>query len=399
MSMRWNELSDTQREQISAFVESLTQAGWEANSWHKLVLAGMPCSPQALAELHGPAAQQSLSLELEQDALIWTVQAKYVAYMLRVLMPVRALEPWLALQGAVDTLTPHFALEIALALVGDQVPISCSVDGGPWRPLELDAERAHWALTGEPAAWELLSCRVMAHLESVAQLPGWADQCLSAQQIARALDALKELIPTLSWERLSEHFEALGLSQARSWSTLRPVWAPEEFGMRPDPALNHPLQEASPAHWFHLAITHALPEEDAQRPLEQLYDMALELMAHGRHDQPQDLLGRVLAARPAFAEAWHNLALVCPQGSPQATQALQIATSCYKAHVEHDPQDAYAWFWLASVQLASAPPNREAALESLMHAIELEPGYAREAMIEPDFEPLRQDPRFLKLVD
>lgn len=395
--MRWNELSDTQREQISAFVESLTQAGWEAQSWHKLVLAGMPCSPQALAELHGPAAQQSLSLELEQDALIWTIQAKYVPYMLRVLMPVRALAPWLELHGAVDTLTPHFALEIALALVNAQVPISCSVDGGAWRALELDAARAQWALAGEPAAWELLSCRVMAHLESAAQLPGWADQCLSAQQIADALDALKVLIPTLSWERLSDHFEALGLSQARSWSTLRPVWAPEEFAMRLDP--DTAPQEDSPAHWFHLAITHTLAQDDAQRPLEQLYDMALELMAHGRHDQPQALLGRVLAARPAFAEAWHNMALACPQGSPEATQALQIATSCYKAHVEHDPQDAYAWFWLASVQLASASPDHEAALESLMHAIELEPGYAREAMIEPDFEPLRQDPRFLKLVD
>lgn len=398
--MRWNELSDPQREQISRFVESLTQAGWEAQSWHKLVLAGMPCSPQALAEQHGPAAQQSLSLELEQDALIWTVQAKHVAYMLRVLMPINALERWLSLHSVVDALTPHLALEIALALVNDQVPISCSVDGSAWRPLEPGADRAQWALGGEQAAWELLSCRVMAHLESVAQLPGWADQCISAHHISKALASLLELVPELSWARLNEHFEALGLSPARSWSTLRPLWAPDEFAMCYKPELtSSPAQDAHPARWFHLAITQELSEDDAARPLEQLYDTALELMAHGRHEQPRALLARVLAARPAFAEAWHNLALVCPESSEEGTQALQIATACYTAHVEHDPQDAYAWFWLASVHLAATPPQTEAALESLMHAIELEPGYAREAMIEPDFEPLRQEPRFLQLVD
>lgn len=394
--MIWNDLDVGARADVERFVAALEEQGWDAASWHKLLLSGAPCSPQGHAELTHAGLHQSMSFELGSQSLVWTVMSRYVAYHLRIRMPSSALAQWSALLAGAELVSVVQIAELGLELAARVSDVAYSLDGQAWTPLLAQTALADFMLQGEPLAKERLSQEVIAALEQASEGQGWAAQAQQIEVMEARLEALRQEQPTLSWAQLSAHFEALGLNRARIWATLWPVFNASLFYRSP---LFLTLELDSPAKLYAQALGGELAPDDGARPLEDLYDQALELLALGALEQACGLLARVLAARPAFAEAWHNLAIVygrCDQ--PMGAQmALSLATACYQAHIEHDPQDAYAWFWLASAQLAAGDIGQ--AIESLEQAIELEPGYAQEAMLEPDFEPLRDHPRFLKLVD
>ena len=124
----------------------------------------------------------------------------------------------------------------------------------------------------------------------------------------------------------------------------------------------------------------------------ELYDEALGEIAQERWAVAIDALERVVAQRPDFAEAWHNLGHARRVATGADEGALERALELYTARLERDPGDADAAYWTAC---ALAELDRiDEALGALARACAIEADYAREAAVEPDLAPLRRDPRF-----
>lgn len=109
--------------------------------------------------------------------------------------------------------------------------------------------------------------------------------------------------------------------------------------------------------------------------------------------------GEVTRLRPDFAEAWHHLGHALARlGERQSShEALSCAVEMYRAHAEHNPDDAaYAFYWCACALCSLGEHDR--ALDSLEQAIGWVTAYKAQARKEEELEPLRDDPRFLLLV-
>jgi len=128
------------------------------------------------------------------------------------------------------------------------------------------------------------------------------------------------------------------------------------------------------------------------------YDAALEALSCGDDATAAALLERVIAERPDFAEAWHNLGYAHARaGHADASRdAYAQAIARYDMASSEDDEDPYTWYWRAS---ALALSGRAAdAIESLGKAIALQPQYRSEAASESDFALLRGEPTFIALI-
>jgi hypothetical protein len=75
-----------------------------------------------------------------------------------------------------------------------------------------------------------------------------------------------------------------------------------------------------------------------------------------------------------------------------AADGPDVAQAIVREGLERYPDNASLLYNLACYE--SLGGHHEAALGHLRRAVELEPGYARHAAGDPDFEPIRADPRF-----
>ena len=111
----------------------------------------------------------------------------------------------------------------------------------------------------------------------------------------------------------------------------------------------------------------------------------------GRYDEALLLFDVVINIDPQHAQAWYNKGVALGELG-RDEEALR---ACEKA-IEIDPQHATVW---ANKGCAYALQNdKNQALEALQKAIEIDPGYKEKALTNEDFQSLRDDPDFKRLV-
>jgi len=129
------------------------------------------------------------------------------------------------------------------------------------------------------------------------------------------------------------------------------------------------------------------------------YDRGLAASASRNWPVAVREFSEVTRLRPDFAEAWHHLghALANLGERDAAHEAFSYAIEMYRAHADHNPDDAaYAYYWCACALCSIQAFDR--ALELLEHAIGWIPAYRSQARDEEELAPLREDARFRELV-
>ena len=111
----------------------------------------------------------------------------------------------------------------------------------------------------------------------------------------------------------------------------------------------------------------------------------------GHHDQGIDLIYQDLDLNPYYAYAHFNLGI-----ANKLAGYYDEAIAAFEKALELDPQDAWAYFGIASIYGRLGDTDK--ALDYLEKAIELEPDAKAVASNDADFASLRNDPRFIELV-
>ena len=111
----------------------------------------------------------------------------------------------------------------------------------------------------------------------------------------------------------------------------------------------------------------------------------------GHYDQAVAFDRKAVEADPDNPALWMTLAFdLANLGDPEAAEE-----ACRKA-AELDPTRAAAWFKLAC--FAARRGDIEEAVADLEKACAESEEYREEAKSQPEFAPLREDPRFLRIV-
>ena len=123
----------------------------------------------------------------------------------------------------------------------------------------------------------------------------------------------------------------------------------------------------------------------------ELFDRALALQNSGDLDGAIEHYARALKIKPDFHEAWNNM------GNAYAHKGeYDRAIESYQKAVAIKPDKHEAWFNLGCACSMKGEPLL--ALESLARAISLDGGSREDAKTDTDFDPIRKDPGFRKLV-
>ena len=111
----------------------------------------------------------------------------------------------------------------------------------------------------------------------------------------------------------------------------------------------------------------------------------------GHYDQAVAFDRKAVDAHPDNPQAWMTLAF--DLGNLGDVEAAEEA---YRRAAELDPKRAAAWFKLATI--AARRGELGEALSHLEKACSENEEYREEAKSQPEFAPLREDPRFMRIV-
>jgi len=111
----------------------------------------------------------------------------------------------------------------------------------------------------------------------------------------------------------------------------------------------------------------------------------------GKYDEGLALIKQALEINPNFVYGHFNLGL-----ANELAGRWDPAISAYQEALRLDKQDVWSYYGIASIY--GRMGNAAKVLEYLEQAIALDPGVKEVAREEKDFDPVRQDPRFQKLV-
>lgn len=140
----------------------------------------------------------------------------------------------------------------------------------------------------------------------------------------------------------------------------------------------------------------ALEAADKALALQPNYSFAwnnrcVALIGLGRHSEALEAAARALSANPLNAVAWANKALVYRQ-----TNQLEEALRAMDRAILIDANNPLIWYNKACCH--ALKNDRTGALQSLARAVELEPKLRSLAAKESDFDVLKEDPEFKKLL-
>lgn len=111
----------------------------------------------------------------------------------------------------------------------------------------------------------------------------------------------------------------------------------------------------------------------------------------GKYDEGLALIKQALEINPTFVYGYFNLGL-----ANELAGRWDPAISAYQEALRLDKQDVWSYYGIASIY--GRLGNAAKVLEYLEQAIALDPGVKEVAREEKDFDPVRLDPRFQKLV-
>ena len=112
----------------------------------------------------------------------------------------------------------------------------------------------------------------------------------------------------------------------------------------------------------------------------------------GKYDEGLALIKQALKINPNFVYGHFNLGL-----ANELAGRWDTAISAYQEALRLDKQDVWSYYGIASIY--GRMGNVAKVQEYLEQAIMLDPGVKEVAREEKDFDPVRQDPRFQKLLD
>jgi tetratricopeptide (TPR) repeat protein len=111
----------------------------------------------------------------------------------------------------------------------------------------------------------------------------------------------------------------------------------------------------------------------------------------GKYDEGLTLIKQALAIKPDFVYGHFNLGL-----ANELAGRWDPAISAYLEAIQLDNKDVWSYYGIASIYGRFG--NSQKVLEYLEQAINLNPEVKETARKEHDFDPVRQDPRFQKLI-
>lgn len=167
------------------------------------------------------------------------------------------------------------------------------------------------------------------------------------------------------------------------------------------------LLEASPMIWIGREVVveeRAFLEQpdllhERMGAFAQHYDMGVLASEQGELEQALHAFERVTILRPNFAPAWHHHGdVLARMGAYQeARDSLERAVALYAQDALTHPEDAaHALYWQASALCALS--RHDEAVKALGEAVRLQPEYASQLPIEPDFVSLRERDDFQALL-
>ena len=112
----------------------------------------------------------------------------------------------------------------------------------------------------------------------------------------------------------------------------------------------------------------------------------------GHYDQAVAFDRRAVDAHPDNPQAWMTLAFDLANLGD-----MEAAEEAYRKAAELDPKRASAWYKLACI--AARRGDVDDALADLEKACAESEEYREEAKSQPEFAPLLEDPRFLRIVE
>jgi tetratricopeptide (TPR) repeat protein len=146
---------------------------------------------------------------------------------------------------------------------------------------------------------------------------------------------------------------------------------------------------------------------------------ALDLLHRGEHAQARErflAIAATAADEPALIERSHSFARVCdrrlagPPAEPQSADdryhravtlanagELEAAIAMFDRVLEDEPSSVRALYARASTWALKR--NADAAVADLRRAIQAEPRVRFQAVNDPDFEPIREEPAFIDLIE
>jgi len=130
-------------------------------------------------------------------------------------------------------------------------------------------------------------------------------------------------------------------------------------------------------------------EPDWGRPYN---DLAVLLRASGRMDEAREMAERALELDPDSVAAHNNYGNLLKELGD-----LDGAEAAYHLAIERDPNHPSPRYNLAC--LHSLRGNLDLALARLSDAIDREPAFREEARRDPDFDPIRDEPAFIALLE
>ena len=110
----------------------------------------------------------------------------------------------------------------------------------------------------------------------------------------------------------------------------------------------------------------------------------------GHYDQAVAFDRKAVKAHPDNPQAWMTLAFDLANLGD-----MEAAEEAYRKAAELDPKRASAWYKLATI--AARRGDMEEALAHLEKACAESEEYREEAKSQPEFAPLQEDPRFLRI--
>jgi Flp pilus assembly protein TadD len=114
-----------------------------------------------------------------------------------------------------------------------------------------------------------------------------------------------------------------------------------------------------------------------------------------RWSEAESAFNKALEINPNDAEAYYNLGVLLANDESRWSEA----ESAFNKALEINPNDAEAYFNLACLRsISKKEENKDEALEYLRKAVELDSKYKAKAKTDPDFDFIRDDPRFKEIV-